>query len=102
MPQIWYTVEFDRILPLNSVRDYMIYYLKEIQGLLSNLTKKTAVFQGFQGLEKSDEFQVLSSTSRTCTDPESEAMSRRCKAILVRLNTVKVNKCQPNFRAGVL
>ena len=56
MPQIRYTVEFDKILQLkselNSVRDYMICYLKEIQGLLSTLTKKVLFFKDFKALKK--------------------------------------------------
>ena len=39
-----YTVKFDKILllkyKLNSVKDYIICCIKEIQGLLSILTKK--------------------------------------------------------------
>ena len=56
MLQIRYTVEFDRILPLksllNSVRDYMICNLEEIQGLLSTLTKKVLFFKDFKALKK--------------------------------------------------
>ena len=56
MPQIRYTVEFDRILPLksslNSVRDYMICNLEEIQGLLSTFPKKGLFFKDFKALKK--------------------------------------------------
>ena len=47
----------------------MICYIKEIQGLLSTLTKKSPVFQGFQGLEKPvmnfKYFQALQGPVRT-------------------------------------
>ena len=47
----------------------MICYIKEIQGLLSTLTKKVLFFQGFQGLEKPvmnfKYFQALQGPVRT-------------------------------------
>ena len=47
----------------------MIFKAKEIQGLLSTLTIKVLFFKDFKALKRIDYFQVLSSTSRTCTNP---------------------------------
>ena len=52
---IWYTVKFGKILQLksklNSVKGYMICYIKEIQGLLSTFTKKVLFFKDFKALK---------------------------------------------------
>ena len=73
MPQIRYTVEFDRILPLKSLTELC----KRLYDLLSkgnsrtfkHFDQKTAVFQGFQGLEKTvmnfKYFQALQGPVRT-------------------------------------
>ena len=68
----------------------MICYLKEIQGLLSTLTKKTAVFQGFQGLEKTvmnfKYFQALQGPVQTLHMAEC----------LLRLSTIEINSAIAN------
>ena len=69
MPQTQYTVKLMKFFHCNlnwTIWDHMICYLKEIQGLLSTLTKKVLFFKDFKALKNQ---WWISSTSRTCTNP---------------------------------